>query len=37
MIAPMIWGVTAPWNLVASAIVGLWVMLVVVIAKLLSK
>ena len=26
MIAPMIWGVTAPWNLVLSAALGIWVM-----------
>ena len=26
MIAPMVWGVTAPWNLIASAALGIWVM-----------
>jgi hypothetical protein len=26
MFAPVAWGVTAPWTLVASALVGVWVM-----------
>ncbi len=26
MVAPMVWGVTAPWNLVLSAALGLWLM-----------
>jgi hypothetical protein len=27
MITPMVWGVTVPWNLVVSALIGLWIML----------
>lgn len=26
MITPMIWGVTVPWNLVVSVLIGLWIM-----------
>ena len=26
MMMPMVWGVTVPWNLVVSAIIGLWLM-----------
>ena len=26
MIAPMVWGVTAPWNLIVSALLGIWLM-----------
>lgn len=26
MIAPMLWGVTAPWNLIATTAIGIWLM-----------